>query len=94
MRPGDLLLEIGAGTGEIGFEIARLHGRYVGLDLSLPMLRVFRGHQVGLSAPLALIVGDADRTWPITDQSVQAIFGSRSLHLLSLDRVVEGPDPG
>ena len=53
------------------------------------MLRVFQGHQASLSAPLALVVGDADRTWPITDQSVQAIFGSRSLHLLSLDRVVE-----
>jgi len=89
LRSGDLLLEIGAGTGEIGSEIARLHGLYVGLDLSRPMLGAFRRREAGLAAPLGLVVADANATWPITDHSVQAIFGSRSLHLLSLDRVVD-----
>ena len=37
----DLVLELGAGTGEIGVHLARLPVRYVGLDSSPAMLDLF-----------------------------------------------------
>jgi len=89
LEPGGLLLDIGAGTGEIGSEIVRLGARYVGLDLSLPMLRVFQRGQGSISSPVSLVVADANAPWPIADRCVKAIFGSRSLHLLSLERLIE-----
>ncbi len=42
LQTGDLVLELGAGTGEIGVHLARLPVRYVGLDSSPAMLDVFR----------------------------------------------------
>jgi len=89
LESGDLLLDVGAGTGEIGWEIVHLCARYVGLDLSLPMLQVFRRHRWGNHGPVSLIVSDGNLTWPIRDRCVRVIFGSRSLHLLSADRLVQ-----
>src|SRR4051794_21449754 len=40
--PGDLVVELGAGTGEIGVHLARLPIRYAGVDSSARMLREFR----------------------------------------------------
>ncbi|MEM1180322.1 MAG: class I SAM-dependent methyltransferase [Acidobacteriota bacterium] len=73
-------LDLGAGTGEIGAELGRRlpPGRYVGLDLSLPMLQVFRRRAPGLSR----LRGDASLPWPIADASLDAIFVSRAAHLL------------
>lgn len=89
LETGDLLLDIGAGTGEIGAEIARLRTRYASLDLSLPMLRVFQRRLDGMPAPASLIVADANAGWPIADGCVRAIFGSRSFHLLSTDHLIQ-----
>ncbi len=36
----------------------------------------------------ALFVADANARWPVADHSVRAIFGSRTLHLLERDHVV------
>jgi len=99
LEANDLLLDVGAGTGEIGSEILRLHARYVGLDLSLPMLRVFQLRGDGSGGPVSLIVGDANLTWPIADHCVRVIFGSRSLHLLNTAMLVQeafrvGKSPG
>jgi tRNA G46 methylase TrmB len=38
-EPRDLLVEIGAGTGEIGCDLARQHGRYLGIDVARPCSR-------------------------------------------------------
>jgi SAM-dependent methyltransferase len=89
LRTGDLLLEIGAGTGEIGLEIARLHADYIGLDLSLPMLREFHRRVKQISAPPALLAADANASWPIADRCVQVVFGSRSFHLLSVQQLIQ-----
>jgi len=78
---------VGAGTGEIGLELARLLPRYVALDLSGPMLSVFRRRLEAAGASAVLLVADADAPWPLPNASVRAIFGSRSLHLLSTDRL-------
>ena len=42
LHADDLVVELGAGTGEIGAHLARLPLRYVGLDSSPAMLDVFR----------------------------------------------------
>ncbi len=83
--PGDdlVVLEVGAGTGEVGTELAAMAGRYVGVDVSRPMLDVFGTKlATGVAHRRLLVVADADRGWPVRDRSVGAVFASRSAHLL------------
>lgn len=49
LRPGDRLLDLGAGTGDIGFEALRQAGRLtvVSADLTLPMMQVGRARPGG-----------------------------------------------
>jgi SAM-dependent methyltransferase len=81
----DLVLELGAGTGEIGVHLAAFAPRYLGLDTSPAMLEVFRSR----SAPATprLLVADGDAEWPVLDASAQVIFASRVIHLLRPDHV-------
>ena len=83
LRAGDLLLEVGAGTGLIGSELVRLGFPYVGLDISRPMLSVFRKRVEAIhDRQSALFVADANARWPVADESARAVFGSRAFHLL------------
>ncbi len=78
-----VLLEVGAGTGELGTELAGLVARYVGVDVSRPMLDVFGAKLAAGAAPRALlVVADADGGWPVRERSVGAVFAARSAHLL------------
>lgn len=79
LADGDGLLEIGAGTGEIGVHLARLPGRYLGLDRSFPMLAVFRDRG---GPAVNLVQADGDAPWPVPDGKVALVFGSRSLHYI------------
>ena len=74
--PDDLLLEMGAGTGQIGEHfLGRI--RYRGVDTSDEMLEQFRTR-----APDAdLVRGDAEDRWPAADGEARVIFGSRVFHL-------------
>jgi SAM-dependent methyltransferase len=85
-RADDLVVELGAGTGEIGVHLARLQVRYIGLDASAAMLDVFRAKAAG-SAP-ELTVADCNLPWPLPDGSATVIFASRVIHLLRPDHVV------
>ena len=79
------LVELGAGTGQIGRDLAAdAEIRYVGIDLSHPMLTEF---QSNAPQSAALVQADADASWPIADRAANAIFMARSLHLFSTDRV-------
>jgi ubiquinone/menaquinone biosynthesis C-methylase UbiE len=82
----DLVLEVGAGTGEIGVHLARLPVQYVGLDASAAMLDVFRARAAGDSP--SLIVADGNQPWPLPDGSATVVFASRVVHLLEPDHVV------
>ncbi len=87
------VLELGAGTGEIGVDVRESDTVYAGLDLSLPMLRRFseRIHRAAGDEPRStacLIQADASTRWPIGDATTHTVFGSRSLHLLSAEHVV------
>ena len=84
--PADLLVEVGAGTGQLG----RWFGaplRYVGLDLSAGMLNEFSRDSDSDPANRLLIQADANATWPLADGVVRVIFSSRTMHLLDQEHV-------
>lgn len=91
-----LLLEIGAGTGVVGADLAGLVPRYLGLDLAGAMLLRFRGKLAeghGLRAKAArgvlLIQADADAPWPVASRRAGALFLSRTAHRLDPEHLVE-----
>ncbi len=83
--PGDLVVELGVGTGEIGVHLSRLPVRYIGLDSSQAMLDVFRAKVVG-GAP-SLVIADCNQPWPLPDGSAAVVFASRVIHLLEPEHV-------
>jgi SAM-dependent methyltransferase len=87
-EPGSdgLVVEIGAGTGEIGADLARLAGRYLGLDRSEPLLAQFQAKAAGQRPWLAR--ADCAGAWPLRDGVAAAVFASRVVHLLDPDHVV------
>jgi SAM-dependent methyltransferase len=82
--PAGLLLDLGAGTGEIGAAWMAAGGRYAGLDLSLGMLGVFHGR----TGRAVLLQADADRPWPLRSGIARTVFASRAAHLFTPQRLV------
>lgn len=81
-----VILDLGAGTGQIGEHLAREWGvsraiGYLGIDLSGPMLAVFRG-KLDSGTGAALVQADAGLPWPIADGTIGLVFVSRAAHLL------------
>jgi hypothetical protein len=89
-NPIGQLLDVGAGTGEIGACLAYIPGlRYLALDLSLPTLHRFEWRLHGEGNRALLVRADADRPWPLQDGSVRLFFLSRAAHLLRLEPLVD-----
>ena len=86
--PGDVVLEVGAGTGQIGVVLCQHPLHYVGFDASAAMLDVFRRRCSGNARPVSLIEADGNNPWPAGDGSVRAVFSSRTVHLLDAGHVV------
>jgi ubiquinone/menaquinone biosynthesis C-methylase UbiE len=86
--PGDLVFEVGAGTGMLGTWLARPPLRYVGVDLSYGMLTAFRRRLYCQGDTPLMLQADGNHPWPLADGSVRIIFSSRALHLLDLAHVV------
>lgn len=82
LGPGRTVLDIGAGTGEIGLELVTRGIGYIGLDASKPMLDEFRRAAGAAGVSPELIVADASEGWPVEPGSAAVVFGSRSLHWL------------
>ncbi len=76
-RPG-IVLEIGAGRGEIGVHLATGPRPYLGLDSSRDMLARFARR----GGPAALVECDASASWPVRAGGAALVFGSRVFHLL------------
>ena len=77
-RPGELVLDLAAGTGVSTEELARSGARTVGVDLSLGMLRAGRAQR----PDVALLAGDA-LALPFRDAVFDAVtisFGLRNIH--------------
>lgn len=93
MPGGGVLLDLGAGTGQIGEPLARLcrarpHHRYLGVDVSAPMLAVFR-RKLGDDGGGLLVQADACRSWPIARGALTLVFSSRAAHLLPPALLIE-----
>jgi SAM-dependent methyltransferase len=84
---GGVLLEVGAGSGEIGAGLAAAPDLpYLGLDLSLPMLVRFRA-RLRPAVAGRLVRADAGAGWPLPAGRVGAVFLSRAAHLLDGDHL-------
>jgi ubiquinone/menaquinone biosynthesis C-methylase UbiE len=82
--PDQLVLELGAGTGVIGLPLSERVGRYVGLDISQPMLDIFQeklGREGAQARHASLVQADANQRWPVPESSVSVVFASRAAHL-------------
>jgi ubiquinone/menaquinone biosynthesis C-methylase UbiE len=88
-EPADLLLEAGAGTGQIGHYLCAMPLGYIGFDSSKAMLEVFERRCRASGRSAALIHADGNGRWPADDGLVKAVFSSRAIHLLSSEHVVE-----
>jgi ubiquinone/menaquinone biosynthesis C-methylase UbiE len=84
----DWIVEIGAGTGQIGVELAAAR-RYVGCDRSTGMLDRFRVRSRESATRCGIVRADAGRTWPLVSGSSRAMFSSRALHLLAHEHVAD-----
>jgi ubiquinone/menaquinone biosynthesis C-methylase UbiE len=85
VRPGDLILEIGPGTGQIA-QWFQQPTPYIGFDLSDGMLRESQ-RRICLEGHRSLIQADANASWPLAGGSARVIFSSRALHLLDHEHV-------
>jgi ubiquinone/menaquinone biosynthesis C-methylase UbiE len=86
-EPDDLFIELGAGTGEIGAQLARSIN-YLGLDGSGPMLDAFRSRlSQWPSGRARLVKADANSAWPVEHGSAAVVFASRVAHLLNPDHL-------
>jgi SAM-dependent methyltransferase len=74
------VLDLGAGTGDIGLELVSRGVSYRGVDASSGMLAIFRERAAAAGLAPDLVVADAGERWPAEDDSVRVVFGSRSLH--------------
>jgi SAM-dependent methyltransferase len=86
---GDVILDLGTGTGAVGCHFAALPCRYLGLDQSRRMLDVFRRKLGDVPRHMLLAQADGDRPWPIRDRALTAIFASRVVHHMRASPVVE-----
>jgi len=81
LAPGDLIVEVGPGTGLI----SRWFGepmRYVGIDKSAGMLKQFQNRPGGGAGNQTLVLTDANLGWPLAGGVARAIFSSRAIHHL------------
>ena len=85
---GDVLLDVGAGTGAVGQHFAALPCRYLGLDRSGRMLEVFRWKLGDVPRHMLLVQADGGRPWPIRGRSLTVIFASRVVHHMQTQHVV------
>jgi len=83
-----LLLEIGAGTGEIGYFLQDMPIEYVGIDLSEGMLDIYRKRFANSKKQPRLIQTDGNKRWPLENDSVSVFFSSRAMHQLEQDHVL------
>jgi ubiquinone/menaquinone biosynthesis C-methylase UbiE len=92
IQSDDILVEIGAGTGQIGQWFIKESLQYIGFDLSAKMLAQFRER---LSSDKLnnhnwqLFQSDADESWSIEDNTVKVIFSSRTIHRLDIEHIVK-----
>lgn len=86
VKHGDLIVEVGSGTGQLGQWFATPL-RYAGFDLSAGMLKEFTRRLDSDLVGRLLIQADANAGWPLADGVARVIFSSRAMHLLEQEHV-------
>lgn len=86
VSPGDLVVEVGTGAGQVG-QWFRAPVRYVGLDLSAEMLKEFKERLSDDSETRVLVHADANTNWPLLSGVARIIFSSRAIHLLNHEHI-------
>lgn len=81
LRAGDIIFEVGPGTGQIGQWFSSPI-RYVGMDKSAGMLKQFQNLPGARASDHLLVRADASRSWPLAAGVARVIFSSRAMHLL------------
>jgi trans-aconitate methyltransferase len=76
-RPGEAILDLGCGTGELGTAIAARGARVVGLDASAEMIAVARER----APALEWLIGDGEAL--AFDGAFDAIFSNAALHWMT-----------
>jgi ubiquinone/menaquinone biosynthesis C-methylase UbiE len=80
--PGDLIADVGSGTGFYTRDVASRAGQVLGLDLQPAMHDLFRDH--GLPENVSLLAAEAGRI-PVADASLDAAFATMTFHELATD---------
>ncbi len=84
---GEMVLELGAGTGEIGRHLSEVAPRYLGLDASVGMLAVGRNPVAAGPAGGRVVACDCDGRWPVGDGVACCVFASRVAQLLDAEHI-------
>jgi SAM-dependent methyltransferase len=74
LRPGDVVLEIGCGTGLHLLALAEEYGRGLGVDLSPAMVEAARGRRGRHAAKVDFAVDAAERLATVADGSVDVVL--------------------
>ncbi|KPL22980.1 MAG: hypothetical protein AMJ93_05895 [Anaerolineae bacterium SM23_84] len=75
---GELVLDVGTGTGHFAFDLAGRGGMVVGMDVSTPMLAVAQGK----GASVHLLQGDA-AALPVATESFDLVFSVTTLEFVA-----------
>ena len=84
-EPGDLLADVGSGTGFYTRDVAPHAGRVLGLDLQPAMHDLFREH--GLPGSVSLLTAEAERL-PMADGSLDGAFTTMTFHEVATERAL------
>jgi ubiquinone/menaquinone biosynthesis C-methylase UbiE len=83
--PGDLIADVGSGTGFYTRDVAPAAARVLGLDLQPAMHDLFR--KQGLPANVALLSADAGAL-PLADRCLDGAFATMTFHEIATDRAL------
>ncbi|MGA7690518.1 MAG: methyltransferase domain-containing protein, partial [Jiangellales bacterium] len=78
-RPGERILDVGCGTGDLTARLVDSGAQVVGLDSDAAMAQAFRARLPGVP----LVVHDAQQPWPNgqpLDRPFDAVFSNAALH--------------
>jgi trans-aconitate methyltransferase len=78
-QPGERVLDLGCGTGDLTLRLVEAGARVVGLDVDPAMAAAFAQRLPGVP----LVVADAQQPWPsgpLSEQPFDAVFSNAALH--------------